>query len=127
MIIYKIGIVLLCWFIEFLLIKAAVWGSRSRGNAYARKIHMGFAKRAILLMSISVVVIEVFVRLNGGLHAKYLLMTHIPLSGISLVTGIALLRINGERFPKPHRIMGYVCLGSYSLALILGMILLKNA
>jgi len=126
MLFYKVGIVLFCWVIEICLVYAIVWATRIKKDVRAKPIHLRYTKLAMILMGISILIIEGFVRLNGGMHSTYLAMVHIPLAGLSLVTGLTNLKVDGERHARLHGVLGYTCVTSYSIALILGMILLKQ-
>jgi hypothetical protein len=96
-------------------------------RAINRTFHEINANASFEICFVSVVLTEIFVRLNGGVSPenKQLFWVHLGFA-LPLILSLATLRfwLTGIHSPRIHKWLGYLCLTSYIGTFLTGMILL---
>lgn len=97
---------------------------------YSRAIyeHRKWARFTFWLMLGAVLVVEIYVRFNGGhLGSQTIFSIHLPIASLFLIGMGWQLRKTGYKKPRVHKIVGYIVCILYIATFVTGMILLwKN-
>jgi hypothetical protein len=109
--------------VMFTLWRTGVHGYRSSYDRAEVEPHRVWAWRTLILTIGAIVLTEIMVRINGGLHNRTLFLIHLPFAILFLGSLLIQFRITGKRLLF-HRAVGCVCLGSYLCSFCTGMALL---
>ncbi len=113
--------------ILMLLVATGISGFRLKRNSTTIYVHQRFAWLTLFITVLSIILVEVFVRLKGGWDTPTMIMSVHITSGICyLLLLIGSVWKNGSKKPKLHRILVYCCFIFYFITFTTGMYVLAN-
>lgn len=125
MIAFKVFILLLFLSVLLCMIGIISHARQITFNPNALAQHRKWANVTFWLTLVAIIMTELFVRLNGGVQHRGLLMFHLCFAcPFFVLLGLLRFRITGLRQPILHRKLASICMVLYGITLITGFILL---